>query len=109
MIFAATVDQVIEVARNAINQSRPMGMGFMQYENKVYTSEDVGKLLKGNLVREGSLDLDYFRGRMVKTCIRRSKKSEVAPFCNESILAWRIQNRVDTEYQSWGFTYKSVS
>jgi len=84
MIFKATEEQVKQIAANAVNASKPMGMGFLHYTNRVFTNKDF------NIDKFG-LNLDYVQGRMVKLNIKHKGDNQ-----------WQIIHGEPTyDYQSW--------
>ncbi len=84
MKFKATDEQIKQLIRNAINMSRPVGMGIFGYKQKFYTLDDLTFEI-GNEVF-----IDYFDGRMVK--LHLTKKNDL----------WETPNmELDIEYQSW--------
>jgi hypothetical protein len=68
MKFKASPEQILELKRLAINASSPMGLGFLHYENKEYTADEVKELT------EPVPYLDYFNGRMVKLWVNAVRK-----------------------------------
>ena len=88
--FTGTVDQVKLVAANAINASKPVGLGYLHYQPKEYTINDVS-------LAESGIYIDYHEGRMVKLNLHRVSDSE-----------WRVSSYVDPEYHSWASTYPSM-
>lgn len=89
MIVDITEDQMLQVAANAVNASVPVGMGFLQHENKEYTVEDMRSAL-----HKGGVYLDYFHGRMVKMNIKKEESGYILPDSVPTI-----------DYQSWAYTY----
>lgn len=41
MKFKATKNQLLCIMANAVNFSRPVGLGFLQFEDKIYSPEDM--------------------------------------------------------------------
>jgi len=111
MKFKATIEQAKQIAVNAVNASSPMGMGFLHFESKNYTANDLnicpdyvfdGKVSDKSLPFKGdSIDLDYFYGRMVKLYM-----DEIEPG------VWEVPDHEPrSDYQSWAAqypTYKSL-
>lgn len=94
MRFKATDEQLATVMANAVNASRPLGMGFLHFdESKTYTPEDFMDELKTNT---GWVSLDYVGGRMVKFRLIPEKDGyyEIA----DSAVP-------QSDYQSWCHTY----
>jgi len=82
--FKATDEQIKQLIINAINTSRPVGMGIFHYKQKFYTLDDLTFEI-GNEVF-----VDYFDGRMVKLYL--TKENDL----------WKTPNKeLDIEYQSW--------
>ena len=101
MIFKATIDQIKVVAANAVNASQGFGMGMLHYQPKQYTPNEIDlnfdqfgyKFGK----KEGSVNLDYYEGRMVKL--------HIAGLGNDT---WEISDAKPTpDYQSWCVKYKT--
>jgi len=92
MKFKATVDQIRELARLAVNASMPVGLGFLQFERKDYSTDDmVFQSQKGD-----GFHIDYFRGRMVKLHLFYDATSDL----------WETpEQEPDPEYQSWCHKY----
>ena len=69
--FKATEEQVLEMIRNAINSSLPVGMGYLHYEDVLYTIDDLKQRLSRTINRDGQIEycVDYFHGRMVKLSV----------------------------------------
>jgi hypothetical protein len=90
MKFRATEDEIIEIGLNAINASKPVGLGAIVFSDKVYTKSDLTltEFLHG-------LSIDYFQGRMVKLHIK-SHGEGIWSTCDDP-PKW--------DYQSWWFTY----
>lgn len=90
MKFTATVDQVKQIAANAVTASFPVGMGHLHFTPGECIAEDIK-------VRPDGIHLDYVEGRMVKLSIsmRESGTWQVPDF----------EPRVD--YQSWVAKYPS--
>lgn len=93
MIFLATESQVFQIIANAVNASRPAGMGILHYEAKEYPAETF-KMTGGGLI------LDYFEGRMVKLAVRKVAHEEWEVF--------RPRDDPDPEYQSWASKYPTT-
>ena len=94
MIFTATEQQVKEIALNAIQASRVVGMGVYQdahFKGVPLGVDDI------ELDKKGGVYIDYFRGRMVKLCINKKGNN-----------TWEIRDTVDIEYQSWGEKYSTA-
>ncbi len=85
-----TEQQALQLMANAVNASVPMGMGFLHAEQKDYTVED----MRAEMDSEGGVDLDYYRGRMVKTGILKTKTGY--SLCD---------GKPHPEYQSWASKY----
>lgn len=88
MHVRATDEQLKKMAALAVNASRPMGMGFLHFQNREYKPEefDVSK----------GLSLDYHQGRMVKLYVNRAVNSDIIKLPD---------NAPDIEYQSWASKY----
>jgi len=90
MKFQATEQQIKQIAANAVNASKPMGMGFFHYQaGSNFSADDFG-------VTDSGLYLDYVEGRMVKLSTHRRK--------NE----WEINDNISADYQSWICKYPTV-
>ena len=87
-MFKATEEQILKLGANAVNAASPMGMGFLHFQEKEYTAEDIGPCLS-----EWGLDIDYFEGRMTKLHIRREKDG------------WDEPGEPRSDYQSWCSKY----
>ncbi len=87
MRFKATDDQIKQIAANAVNASRPMGMGFLHYQPEhEFKPEDF-------TMDKGGLYLDYVQGRMVKLYIHKD------------LDEWVINGEPRSDYQSWCHKY----
>jgi len=96
MKFKATEEQVAQMAANAINASKPMGLGFLSADmGKTYTPQDALKAIDIHAGR-GGLYLDYVDGRMVKLNIHHKNG------------IWEMDDRLFEDYQSWSKTYSSA-
>lgn len=88
-VFNATDDQLYNLCKNAFDNSRPMGMGFLHFkpdsEFDKSWCEFTGK----------HLSMDYVQGRMVKIMIGKPD--------DKSGYDYRLysQSKPDPEYQSW--------
>jgi hypothetical protein len=91
IIFKATEEHLLEIGALAVNAAEPVGMGYLHYVEGDYKPED----LRENLEKDGSLYIDYFRGRITKLYIQKIQ--------NET---YRTRNDLNTEYQSFGKLYK---
>ena len=90
MIFTATEEQILQIAANAVNASTPMGMGFLHFQPKEYTPEEMRKCLS-----DYGLSIDYFDGRMTKFYIIRAENDQ-----------WRVVDHGPrSDYQSWASKY----
>ena len=89
MKFKATEQQVKQIAANAINASKPMGMGIFHYNSgSVFTDLDI---------EDDELYFDYVEGRMVKLNIRDLGDGE-----------YEIADNPTSDYQSWCRTYPTT-
>lgn len=96
MRFKATDKQLATVMANAVNASRPVGLGFLHFDDsKKYTPDDFIDELKTNT---GWVNLDYVGGRMVKFRLTPEKDGyyEIA----DSAIP-------QSDYQSWCGTYRT--
>lgn len=85
----ATDEQIKQMFINAANASKPLGMGFLHYEEKGYTISDIET--------EDEYHADYFHGRMMKTWFKK-----------ESDGVWVVGRGPDIpnpEYQGWASIY----
>ncbi|PHR96674.1 MAG: hypothetical protein COA78_28460 [Blastopirellula sp.] len=90
IIPGMTRELALQMAANAVNASHAVGMGHLHYTAVDYTPEDMVKNEREN----GTLDFDYFEGRMVKLTIR----------CTDGkYQTYNGSTRAD--YQSWAGTY----
>lgn len=97
MKFKATDEQAKQIFINAINASSSVGMGFLHYEDKIYTAEDIKSPANADL---GLFSADYFHGRMTKLTL-----TEKSPG------TWKITRPKyppNPEYQSWAETYPTL-
>ncbi len=93
--FKATEDQIAEIGANAVNASKPVGLGHMSFTGQKISQARIFQCIDLNAGR-GGLSLDYVQGRMVKLNIW--KKGE----------HWEINDHADPEYQSWCCKYPTV-
>lgn len=93
MRFKATDEQVKQMAANAVNASKPMGMGHLHFEPSNKFQPDAFEISKDGLF------LDYVGGRMVKLSLRKL-----------SANLWETPSRPPThDYQSWVGTYSGYA
>lgn len=86
--FKATDEQVKQIAVNAVQASKPIGMGFLHYNpSKKYNSSDF-------TIGHSGIDLDYINGRMVKLYLWK---------IDDGI--WKINGKAQSDYQSWVHKY----
>lgn len=91
MKFNATEAQARQVAANAVNASKPMGMGFLHFDSgSVFTELDIP------VAGDGSIYLDYVQGRMVKLSIAKREDG------------YEIRDSISADYQSWICEYPTV-
>lgn len=91
MKFKATNEQLEKIALNAVNASAPMGMGFLRFQPKDYSKDDLP-----GLVHADGISLDYVEGRMVKLHVHK---------VGEGFYETRDTARDD--YQSWVKIYST--
>lgn len=91
MKFQATTEQVKQIFVNAINASKPMGMGFLHFDEREYTVDD----LEG-LDTSEAMNADYIDGRMVKLAIFPKRDSTWETMDN---------HQASPDYQSWVSAY----
>ena len=110
MKFKATTEQIKKVAALAINASGGFGMGMLHYKPKEYKPEEIdlnfdqfgSKFGK----KEGSVNIDYYEGRMVKLYIRRISPDDWAITQPE----WEIRDGDPRpDYQSWAGKYPTYA
>ena len=91
MNFTASEEQVKQIGLNAIKASKPVMLGYLvaNIERSV-TLDDIE-------IDENGLDIDYFRGNMVKLLIHRNTENQ-----------WELNDSVDFEYQSWVRVYPTA-
>lgn len=94
MKFNATKKQLLCIMANAVNASIPVGMGFLQYQDKTYSVQDMERYVRDD--EEIFADLDYVDGRMVKLTIF---KEDGQYFIRDSFTA---------DYQSFVRVYPTV-
>jgi hypothetical protein len=99
MKFKATEEQIRKVAALAVNASKPMGMGMFHFKPKTYTPEEIDLNFDqfGHTFgkKEGSVNLDYYEGRMVKLYIKGLGND-----------MWECPSGpAARDYQSWASTY----
>ena len=92
--FKATNEALLEIACKAINASHPRGMGIIHYVDKKYFWNDVRRV-----VSDSGVHIDYFDGRMVKLCIEKPIDCDY----------YQVIDELDTEYQSFGYKYASMT
>lgn len=71
--FTATEDQVNQIIANAINSSIPFGMGYLHYEERNYTADEIASCRDRLTSSSGQIDIDYFCGRMVKLHLQKTE------------------------------------
>ncbi len=92
--FEATEEQIKQIALNAINKSRPAGLGFLHFEDKDYTIREIENELNPDPDFKVVVDLDYFHGRMVKLVIFGNGEGK-----------YKINKTFNAEYQSFADFY----
>ena len=91
MNFTASEEQVKQIGLNAIKASKPVMLGYLVADVKrPVTLDDLE-------IDENGLDIDYFRGNMVKLLIHRNTENQ-----------WELNDSVDFEYQSWVRVYPTA-
>lgn len=92
MIFKATENQIKQIAANAVMASKPVGLGFLHFD-------DEEKFSPENFLFDprGGMHLDYVGGRMVKLNIWREENGD-----------WRMRDEISSEYESWIRKYPTV-
>ena len=91
MKFTATKEQVKQIGLNAIKASKPVMLGYLAADvERPVTLDDLE-------IDENGLDIDYFRGNMVKLLIHRNTENQ-----------WELNDSVDFEYQSWARVYPTA-
>lgn len=83
-------EQIAQMAANAVNASKPMGLGFLAYEPRQYTAQEMATQL------EHWPALDYVGGRCVKLYLRKDAEE------------WSISCSTEwphPDYQTWADTY----
>lgn len=94
MKFNATRNQLLCIMANAVNASTPMGLGFLQYQNKAYNVQDMEPYVIDS--ERIFADLDYVDGRMVKLTIFKEEGQYV------------IRDDFRADYQSFVNLYPTV-
>ena len=91
MNFTASEEQVKQIGLNAIKASKPVMLGYLVADvERPVTLDDLE-------IDENGLDIDYFRGNMVKLLIHRDTENQ-----------WELDDSVDFEYQSWVRVYPTA-
>lgn len=94
MIFTATEEQIYQIFTNAINASKPIGLGKIHYKDVLYTVNEVRQWATPNRVGFGAwFEVDYFEGRMVKLSVYRKDDQ------------WILRGEPKIDYQSWSRVY----
>lgn len=89
MIIKCTDEQVKQMAAAAINSSRPMGLGFLHYQENTRTKPEELEII------HNSLYIDYYKGRMVKFYARKAGEN-----------VWDFTpDEPRSDYQSWVGNY----
>lgn len=94
MKFSATREQLLCLMANAVNASSPVGMGFLQFQNKVYSPADMESYVIDD--KEIFTSLDYVDGRMVKLTIFKQEGQYI------------IRDGFTADYQSFMCRYATV-
>jgi hypothetical protein len=92
MLFKATKNQLRLIALNAVNASVPVGLGVFHFQAKNYGLGDLPEMLRD----DGSVNLDYVNGRMVKLYIKAKGED-----------TYEIRDTATSDYQSWVSKYKT--
>ena len=93
MILKCNYEDVISMAVLAVNNSIPVGMGFLHYEKKDYDDKKIRETYPSN---SKEINIDYFYGRMTKFYAIKVNDSE-----------WKFLDNLDTEYESWAKVFSS--
>jgi hypothetical protein len=94
MQFTATADQMYQIVANAITHSKAVGMGVYHFQRRNYLPEDIKNT---SIVKEDTVSVDYYAGRMVKISFRRVKDN-----------TWDVLgDEAHPEYQSWCCRYET--
>jgi len=88
----ATDDQMKKMAANAVNFSKPMGMGFYHYKPGHETKAEDIEIENGY---HKGIFLDYVDGRMVKFSAWKRDGY------------WEVRSDLSLDYQSWCSKYKT--
>lgn len=91
MKFTATDEQLRQLCANAVNASRPAGMGFLHYQSRAYTPDEFQINDRSPIV-----SLDYVEGRMTKLHISRDETG-----------ALELREPID-DLQSWAVKYPTA-
>ena len=94
MKFNATKGQLLCIMANAVNASIPVGMGFLQYQDKTYSVQDMERYVRDD--EEIFAYIDYADGRMVKLTIFKKDGQ------------YFIQDNFRADYQSFVRVYPTV-
>ena len=93
MRILATDEQMKRMAANAINASRPAGMGYLHYKAESKFDSSAVEILNGTT--KPYLKVDYHEGRMVKFYADKLEEG-----------VWEVRDiDLDPEYQSWYLEY----
>ena len=65
--FRATIGELTQMMANAVNRSKPVGLGIFHFQDKWYTAKEMESSLFMS-----DVNLDYYDGRMVKLYIRHN-------------------------------------
>lgn len=92
MRFTASEEQIKQIGINAIKASKPAMFGYLGTESveRPVTLDDLE-------IDKNGLDIDYFRGKMVKLLIHRDTENQ-----------WELNDSVKFEYQSWVSIYPTA-
>lgn len=96
--FTASPDHIFQLITNAINSSKPTGLGIYHYSHTTYTVNNIRDAI--SLPQVGKVVfVDYFEGRMVKLRILRT-----------GLNTWEfIDTQFRPDYQSFYEAYQTPS
>lgn len=101
-LMMMTRSQLLASITNIVNHSIAVGMGFLHYEDKCYHPSELESEIYFSSENLGKVNIDYFRGRMVKLSLTITKVGDVLLVSSPDLTP-------DPEYQSWSRKYPTYT
>lgn len=104
MKFKANVKQIKKVMALACEASKPVGMGFAQFQKGQKFTPDMFEVRYSS--HGASASIDYAGGRMVKLALFAEKSWT----SDSEVVEWRVtDSNPSSAYQSWCYKYPTYA